>query len=88
MAEPKTKQITATEIVIEYLKANGYDGLAGDDCGCEIFDLMPCDEFGGKCVPGHKMTKDNCKLKEKCEEGYCESNDFNGWCIIAGKRGE
>ena len=35
-------------IIIEFLTANGYDGLADDECGCGIDDLAPC---GGTCIP-------------------------------------
>ncbi len=31
-------------MIIEYLKANGYDGLCNGDCGCRINDLIPCDQ--------------------------------------------
>ena len=44
------------EIVMEYLLANGYDGLCADDCGCEIDDLGPCGESFWHCVPGYAAT--------------------------------
>ena len=41
---------------MEYLKANGFDGLFNDnDCACSINDLMPCDEPGLDCQPGFKF---------------------------------
>lgn len=41
------------EIVAEYLKAHGYDGLCGDDCGCIAADLGPCGEACCfDCEPG------------------------------------
>ena len=46
--------MTVREIVTEYLKANGYDGLAGEECGCWLHDLMPCGEYGTNCVAGHE----------------------------------
>lgn len=55
----------AKEIVKNYLKRNGYDGLAGDECGCERSDLMPCGEFGANCEAGHKVKCD-------CDCGECE----------------
>ncbi len=48
-----------------------YDGLAGDECGCGLDDLMPCDvsditfcvaghRCGDKWVPGPKEVDDGC----------------------------
>jgi len=31
-----------TEIVKDWLKSHGYDGLYTDECGCRIEDLAPC----------------------------------------------
>lgn len=36
--------MTCKEIITEYLKENGYDGLYDDHCCCELDDLMPCGE--------------------------------------------
>ena len=42
-------------IVIDWLKTHDYDGLFSDgDCGCEIDDLMPCDDCVD-CMPGYKV---------------------------------
>jgi hypothetical protein len=51
------------EIVIEYLKANKYDGLSdGDGCGCGIDDLMKCGEINiTNCKPAFKK-----KCTDKC----------------------
>ena len=46
---------TVKNIVVEYLKKQDYDGLAGNDCGCKLSDLMPCDEFCGNCIPAYKV---------------------------------
>ena len=47
------------EIVKEYLKKNGFDGLHNEDtdCTCEVFDLMPahCEDIS-MCIP---ITLDN-----------------------------
>ncbi len=43
------------EIVSEYLKANGYDGLYTDDCGCWLTDLFPCGENFEDCKPGYEV---------------------------------
>ncbi len=58
------------EIVTEYLRLNSYDGLAGEDCGCARGkNFMPCGEYGGECVAGHKEP---CKPDECYAEGVCD----------------
>jgi hypothetical protein len=52
--------MTIEQMVEAWLTANGYDGLAGDDCGCFVGDLMPCGlDVGGctRCVAGHAETR-------------------------------
>ncbi len=72
------------DIVGEWLKQNGYDGLAGNECGCELGDLMCCDEPRADCVAGHKIT---CPCSRADAEGGCEYEGFNNhWCIMAGKK--
>ena len=34
-----------------WLQKRGYDGLAGEDCGCGIDDLAACGESPDLCVP-------------------------------------
>lgn len=48
---------TVRDIVIDYLKENGYDGLYNPDveCGCFINDLVPCCERFDECMPGMKQ---------------------------------
>jgi len=72
MIRGRDECMTTKEIVIDYLKANGFDGLYSDDCGCSISDLMPCDGYGsvGMCKPG---VKKNCK--ECSENGECDQVD-------------
>ncbi len=43
------------EIIICALKKDGFDGLCnGDgDCGCGIFDLVPCNEDFSNCEPAY-----------------------------------
>ncbi len=45
------------EIIEEYLKKNGYDGLVGDECGCCLDDLMPCGECCHECEPALDTNK-------------------------------
>lgn len=49
--------MTVKEIVAEWLKSHGYDGLfaEGGECACELADLMPCDAEGCEtCIAGYK----------------------------------
>ncbi len=52
------------QIIEHYLRANGFDGLATDGCGCGLDDFMPC----GGCL--------DCKpaKKHKCD-GTCSGCD-------------
>ena len=64
--------MTVRKIVEGWLRANGYEGLAGegggDGCGCSIDDLMPCDESGQDCVPAKRVTcaPETCTIREHC----------------------
>lgn len=42
------------DILEEWLKEHGYDGLVGVDevCGCAIGDLLPCGSYCKFCEPG------------------------------------
>lgn len=44
------------DIVYQYLKGGGYDGLVSPDawCGCELCDLRPCDQDISECKPAYK----------------------------------
>lgn len=81
--------MTVKEIVKKWLEDNGYEGLAGEDCGCENADLFVCGrEEVACCVAGHKV---NCPCARHTEgdgnEQGCEYADYNNhWCIIAGKK--
>ena len=47
------------EIVEEWLKANGYDGLyRPNECACKVGDLMPCDEPCSDCEAGFQSEAD------------------------------
>ena len=52
----KTMTTMLRELVTDWLRANGYDGLAGDGCGCGLDDLMPCDSPCCDCVAGHRVV--------------------------------
>jgi hypothetical protein len=46
------------EIIEEWLKVHGYDGLCCENCGCIIGDLMPCGSDQSECKPGWKCITD------------------------------
>ena len=46
--------MTTKEIIIKYLKDNGFDGLFCDECGCSIDDLGCCSDNCMDCMPGYK----------------------------------
>jgi hypothetical protein len=67
------RSVTVIDIVREYLKANGYDGLwIEDECGCEIEDLAPCGEMRLGCQAGYKV---------KCVPGQCPADGDCEWHI-------
>jgi len=57
------------EIVREYLRTHGFDGLCCPDagCACLIDDLEPCSEMGSQCEPGYRGPCDGT-----CDEGRCD----------------
>ena len=71
----RTKKVTSVgEIVQEYLRANGYDGLAGENCGCGVDDLFACGENCLDCNPAYHILSNcvNCDTK-CCAEGNVEA---------------
>jgi hypothetical protein len=67
--------MTVEEIIEKYLKENGFDGLAGDCCGCALGDFMPCECGGKDCVPAFlyipvENAETNCPDFRKCEVLY------------------
>lgn len=52
-----TKQgMKVSEIIIKYLRDNGFDGLCHveSECGCDIDDLQHCDCYCMECEPAYK----------------------------------
>lgn len=50
--------MNVTEIVADWLKQHGYDGLCGENCGCYVDDLFICgiESCGvSECEPGYKQ---------------------------------
>ena len=57
------------QIVEKWLRANNYDGLVTENCGCEVDDLMPCDNYRPDCTAGYKVP---CPGGEDCPaDGDC-----------------
>lgn len=52
MAE-EGERMTIKEIIKQWLKDNGYDGLYSDECGCSLEDFNACDECFCRCEPGY-----------------------------------
>ena len=47
------------EIVTDYLHRRGYDGLClGEECGCDVDALMPCDSSCDLCRPGYRARNE------------------------------
>ncbi len=48
------------EIIEDWLKQHGYDGLYASNCGCNLADLIPCCDYEGclKCDPGYERPTD------------------------------
>jgi len=70
-------EITVHQIVAEWLKQNGYDGLAyPGECACLTDDLAPCGEIQGGCTAGYRaLCAPGCG-----HEGY-DPNDPSCWHI-------
>jgi len=67
--------MTVREIVINFLKAQGYDGLYSDGtCSCAISDLMPCEgeNIAEDCKAGFKQDCLQCYnlIENVCSNGY------------------
>ena len=76
--------MTVIDIVKKYLRDHGYDGLAGDGCGCSVNGLAPCDNIGETCEPAHRRTcGPDCPLWEDCENKQRGQN-----CYVAARHYE
>lgn len=80
---------TVRDILREYLTQHGYDGLCGgargDNCGCDLDDLGPCDASMLDCVAAYKVRRhcDDCKLLSCAANG----DPGDGYCYQAEKPG-
>jgi len=94
--------MTIKEIVLAYLKNNGYNGLCADECGCGVDDLAPCGEMPDTCVPACKrgdifepasasgkqqtLTDIACEWPEDADLSTAESNAVWRFVRYARKR--
>lgn len=55
------------EIVKQYLKKNGFDGLfnANGECACHVDALCPCDGCFAECEPGYRV--EGCDCGQGCD---------------------
>lgn len=53
------------QVITEYLKSVGADGLAKEGCGCGIEDgIIPCDNGPMMCVPAKKHIITQADLED------------------------
>ena len=63
--------MTVIDIVEKYLRDHGYDGLSGDECGCSVYYLAPCDSIGKTCEPAYvRICGKDCEHWETCLSKY------------------
>ncbi len=65
-----SKPVSVDEILIDWLKSHGYDGLYQEDgeCACLVTDLCPCGEGAGDCRAGMLA---NCNAETCANGGGC-----------------
>ena len=73
------KDYTVTDIIRDYLKANGYDGLYQDgECACKFDSLFPWDCENHNCKPGYLLRDDySCDDEEPCDHVFHIGPDKN-----------
>lgn len=63
--------MNALEIIGDYLKTNGFDGLynRAGECGCEVGGLSPGDCLVDECEAAYKVPCDpaNCPADGNCD---------------------
>jgi hypothetical protein len=68
------EQTTAKQIILDYLKKTGFDGLASSECGCGADSLIPCDCLMDNCQPAYRCECKQCKKTDcfiRIENGHC-----------------
>jgi len=56
----RRRMMDVVNIVQEWLKENGYDGLYYPGiCACKVDELIPCGQINGECRAGHIQKQDS-----------------------------
>jgi len=58
--------MTLKEIVKQWIKERGFEGLWREGCACKLDNLMPCSEPGEDCEAGYEAPCDGT-----CDDGPC-----------------
>ena len=82
-----TKRKTALQILAEWLKQHGSDGLVNPEAGCccLVDYLQPCDSWMGDCVPGYRVRSGCDPERYDCDYDYCLSPVKDAVCPKAGE---
>jgi hypothetical protein len=73
------KKMNCLEIIKRFLKNNGFDGLVNDgECGCELSDLVPCDDDFSLCLPGYKVIPPD-DVDTEMDYFICTDKDSKPW---------
>ena len=72
--------MTVKEIVMKYLKDNGFDGLYSEDCGCLVDDLIPCSSDAEYCEAGVKKNCSECENNLAIDERHNCADDYD-FCL-------
>jgi len=70
------KPANVVEVIINYLKIHGFDGLCNVNCGCGLDNLFLCGELSMECVPAYKHERTKCVGCHGCGEEYRDWNEF------------
>lgn len=58
------------EILADWLRQHGYDGLFNDGvCACSVDELMPCLEPSSECQAGYAVACCECACQDDCPGG-------------------
>jgi hypothetical protein len=80
--------MTVKDILTEYLKEHGYDGLCNLDleCGCGVKDLFMCQCPTDECEPAYRWVCDYENINN-CDY-FDPSNLYGGdcWCMKTDKQ--
>ena len=79
------------QIVTEWLKSHGYDGLYHHDaqCGCDFDCLMECGDANElNCVAAYKHLCEKCDMEGDCEYEHSPGYRSPHWCMKSEKKPE